>query len=141
MEAAIEPGDPLLAGLAVQLESPVDVQGELQEAGEGEYLWRATLGTTIACSCRRCLSDVSREVEVDVDVMFSTDLSAADDPSVYPLPESATGVDLAEAVRQELALAVPEFVLCRDECAGLCSTCGADLNAGPCDCTAAAETV
>ena len=35
-----------------------------------------------------------------------------------------------------------DLLLCRDDCAGLCPRCGADLNAGPCACrTAAAEPV
>jgi uncharacterized protein len=45
-------------------------------------------------------------------------------------------------VREELALATPgHLLLCRDECAGLCPKCGADLNAGPCACRTPAEPV
>ncbi|MEO8337908.1 MAG: hypothetical protein ABI664_23240 [bacterium] len=29
---------------------------------------------------------------------------------------------------------VPGYALCRDDCKGLCPTCGAELNLGPCDC-------
>ena len=43
-------------------------------------------------------------------------------------------IDLSTCVREELALAVPRYPLCRDDCAGLCPRCGADLNAGPCAC-------
>jgi len=71
-------------------------------------------------------------VEADVDVMFSTDPDAQDDPGVYPVPEASRTVDLRPAVRDELALAVPAYPLCREDCAGLCPVCGADLNAGPC---------
>jgi hypothetical protein len=39
-------------------------------------------------------------VDAEVDVLFSTDPDAADDPSVYPLPAAATEVDLAPAVRK-----------------------------------------
>jgi uncharacterized protein len=69
------------------------------------------------------------------------DPDAADDPSVYPLAASATHLELGEAVREELALAIPAFPLCREDCAGLCPGCGADLNAGPCGCTVSAEPV
>jgi uncharacterized protein len=37
-------------------------------------------------------------------------------------------------IREELILAVPEYVLCREECRGLCPRCGKDLNEGPCAC-------
>jgi len=76
-----------------------------------------------------------------VDVLLTSDPEAAEDPSVYPLPLEATQVDLGAVVREELALEVPGFVLCREDCAGLCPKCGADLNAGPCDCARTAEPV
>jgi len=37
-------------------------------------------------------------------------------------------------VREQILLALPSRRLCREECKGLCPTCGADLNAGRCDC-------
>ena len=36
--------------------------------------------------------------------------------------------------RDAVAEAVPATLLCREDCAGLCPQCGADLNAGPCGC-------
>ena len=38
------------------------------------------------------------------------------------------------ALREQWLLAVPAFAQCRVDCKGLCPTCGADLNAGACDC-------
>ena len=66
-----------------------------------------------------------------------------DDPDFYPLLERANSVDVTEVVREELALAAQtDLLLCRDDCAGLCPKCGADLNAGPCGChTIPAEPV
>jgi uncharacterized protein len=43
-------------------------------------------------------------------------------------------LDVAPLVRQEVILATPIGVLCRPDCAGLCPTCGRNLNDGPCDC-------
>ena len=133
--------DPALAGLGYDFEGPVVVAGRLQEAGAGEYLWRGSIRATALNECRRCLTPVRQEIDAPVDVLFSTDADAADDPSVYPLPEGSTHVDVTDAVREELALAVEPLVLCRDDCAGLCPKCGADLNAGPCACAVAAEPV
>jgi uncharacterized protein len=94
--------------------------------------------------CRRCLTDVLDDVDIDVDAaVFSTDPEAADDPDFYALSERATSVDVTDVVREELALAAhSDLLLCRQDCAGLCPKCGADLNAGPCDCrTVLAEPV
>jgi uncharacterized protein len=131
----LPPDDPVFAGLDLGLAAPVEVEGQLQETSEGEYFWRAGLSGAVRSECRRCLVEVNRPVDIDVNVMFSSDPDAADDPSVYPLDASARTVDLRPAIREELALTVPAFPLCRDDCAGLCPRCGADLNMGPCSCT------
>jgi uncharacterized protein len=91
--------------------------------------------------CRRCLTEVLDEVDVAVDAaVFSSDPDAVDDPDFYPLPERAAAVDVGAVVREELALAAQaHLLLCRDDCAGLCPRCGADLNAGPCACHTPAE--
>jgi uncharacterized protein len=65
--------------------------------------------------------------------MFSADPESQEAPDVYPLAPTASAIDLGQAVREELALAVEQFPLCREDCKGLCPTCGADLNAGPCE--------
>ncbi|HET7603888.1 MAG TPA: DUF177 domain-containing protein [Gemmatimonadales bacterium] len=131
----------MFEGLALQIVTPVMVTGRVQATDEGEYLWRGTISARVAGECRRCLKPVEQDVTVDADVLFSADPDAADDPSVYPLAASATALELGESVREELALAVSPFPLCREDCAGLCPGCGADLNAGPCSCTASAEPV
>jgi uncharacterized protein len=139
----LPPDDPTFEGLGLALAAPVQVNGQLQATGDGEYLWRGQIHAVLRGECRRCLTEVLDEVEVGVDAaMFSTDPEAADAPDFYPLPERASTVDVGAVVREELALATPgHLLLCRDECAGLCPKCGADLNAGPCACRAPAEPV
>jgi uncharacterized protein len=51
------------------------------------------------------------------------------------VPPQATELELGEMVREELILAVPPYVLCREDCRGLCPQCGNDLNEGPCSCS------
>jgi uncharacterized protein len=139
----LRPDDPTFEGLDLGLAGPVRVTGQVQATGEGEYLWRGHIHAVTRGECRRCLVEVLDEVDVDVDAaVFSTDPEAADDPDFYPLPERAGAVDVGVVVREELALAgPPHLLLCRDDCAGLCPKCGADLNAGPCACRAPAEPV
>jgi len=137
----LEPDDAVFQGLGLPLVGPVDVSGQLLATGTEDYLWRGHLRGRLQVACRRCLADVILPLDTGVDVMFSADPDAADDPSVYPMAAPVTHVDVATAVREELAFAVPSFVLCREDCKGLCQRCGADLNAGPCGCTVAAEPV
>ena len=135
----LQPGDSTFEGLELDLDGPVMVEGRLQETGQAEFFWHATLSGRLRGSCRRCLTEFTYPFATDVDALFSADPEAADDPSVYPLEEPVSQVDVRQAVREELALTSPAYPLCREDCAGLCSRCGSDLNAGPCGCQGSAE--
>ena len=135
--AELPGNDPLFAGLDVALADPVSVTGRLQAAGEGRFYWHGALRTRVAGECRRCLAPVSRVVTADIGALFARDPDVEDDPDSYPLPADAIAIDLAAAVREELLLAVPRYLECRDDCRGLCPHCGQDLNAGPCGCAPA----
>ena len=110
--------DPAFEGLDFTLSEPVRITGQLSAAGSGSYYWRGALHTTVETSCRRCLAPVKVPLEVPVNILFTED-DQADDPSVYVLPPNTKMLDLSEAVREELILAVPDYVLCREDCAGL----------------------
>ncbi|MEZ4411919.1 MAG: DUF177 domain-containing protein [Gemmatimonadales bacterium] len=135
----LSPADPIFAGLDLPLDGPVSVTGQLQATEGDDFLWRGVIRARAVLACRRCLAEVPVRLNRDVDVLLTSDPEAADDPSVYPLPPLAVQVDLTGVIREELVLDVPAFVLCREDCAGLCPTCGADLNAGPCACVRSAE--
>lgn len=138
-QAEVAAADPLFAGLGIALAGPVRVEGRLQATGEGRFYWHGRLRAVVAGECRRCLAPVSVPVTAEIGALFTQDEAAVDDPDAYPLPPHATEVDLRPAVREELALAAPQFVECREDCRGLCPRCGKDLNAGPCGCGPAAD--
>jgi uncharacterized protein len=131
--------DGLFAGLDFALAEPVRVTGRLQPAGEGRFYWHARLAARVTEACRRCLEPVVVTVEAEVKALFTQDPDALDDPDSYPLPPDASVVDVTPAVREELILAVPQYVVCRDDCRGLCPSCGHDLNASPCGCAPATD--
>lgn len=126
--------DPLFAGLTVALAEPVVVTGRLHAAGDGRFYWGGTLATRVVGECRRCLAPVAEPVVAQIAALFSRDPDVLEDPNSYPLAADATEIDLRPAVREELLLAAPQWLVCRDDCRGLCPHCGKDLNAGPCGC-------
>jgi DUF177 domain-containing protein len=128
--------DPLFEGLELHLAEPLRVTGLLEPSGRDDFLWRGQFEGQVMLTCRRCLQEFTRPFDSRVEVLFSPDPELQDDPSVYPLPENPSQVDLTGAVREELALAVPAYALCREDCRGLCQSCGAELNLGPCGCSA-----
>jgi uncharacterized protein len=74
-------------------------------------------------------------VSEDVHLLFAeSGVDEAGEDDVFPIPAGARELDLRPAVREEWLLAVPSFALCREECQGLCVTCGADRNTGACTC-------
>jgi uncharacterized protein len=135
----IERDDPLFEGLGLELDAPVQVRGRLSRAGDDAFLWQAKLQGNTQGTCRRCLTEVAVPFDLSLNIMLSADPDIVEDPAVYPLTPPVLQVDLRPAVREEIALAVTAFPLCREDCAGLCPRCGADLNAGPCTCRASAE--
>lgn len=53
---------------------------------------------------------------------------------VYPFEPSRKTIELDDDIRGELILSYPQKILCRQDCRGLCSRCGADLNEKKCNC-------
>ncbi len=131
----VAPDDPLFDGLNVALLGPVKVEGDIESAGHGGYYWHGQFEGRVRMVCRRCLTEFETGVDKAVEVLFSADPELQDDPSVYPLTDPLTHVDVRPALREELALEVNAFPLCREDCRGLCPRCGADLNTGPCGCS------
>jgi uncharacterized protein len=81
-------------------------------------------------ACRRCLREIDDLLEVTVDERYRVEPAPADD--AFPIVNGR--IDLAAMVREEVLLAVPDAPLCRPDCPGLCSNCGADLADGACGC-------
>jgi uncharacterized protein len=132
-EASLAADDPLFADLDFVPAREVRVTGRLSMTGPGRYYWSASIETMVVGSCRRCLEAVEVPIRAPVSLWF-TEGGEEDDPSVWAIPERSVELDLGDPVREELILAVPEYVLCREDCRGLCDQCGQDLNVGSCTC-------
>lgn len=130
----IAPDDPLVKATGLALAAPIAVGGRLSTAGDDKFYWQASLETVVRAQCRRCLAPVDVPISESLGLVFVSEEEAGDEDDCYVVPRRASVLDLSEAVREELLLAVPQYAVCRDDCRGLCRRCGADLNAGPCGC-------
>jgi uncharacterized protein len=137
VDAQLSPDDPVWQqGDPVSAE-PLRVTGRLSSAGSGRFYWHGKLSGDVTIPCRRCLADATVHVQDESHVIFAEEGSAeAEDPDVYLLDERSNQLDLRPVVREQWILNVPAYAVCREECKGLCPTCGEDLNNGPCDCPA-----
>jgi uncharacterized protein len=131
----VDASDPMFAGAGLVLAAPLRVEGRFSRAGEGKYFWHARMETVLRLECRRCLGAVEVPLVQRLDLLFLAGQDGADDDvGCYPIPARTRDLDLRDALREELLLAVPQFVECSPDCRGLCPECGANLNAAPCGC-------
>ncbi|MEO8263883.1 MAG: YceD family protein [Ilumatobacteraceae bacterium] len=85
-----------------------------------------------ADSCRRCLTPAAGVVLCEIGELYQVVLT---DPDAFEIVGDQ--IDLAEMVRENILLDAPLAPVCRPDCAGLCPTCGIDLNTATCDCVTA----
>ena len=141
-ERAVAVDDTLSAEDPVWLEGdatpsgPIRVKGRLSPAGPGRFYWHGTIEGDVELPCRRCLGEASGYVSEEAHLIFAEAEAegAEDDPDVFLLDDRSPNLDLRPAVREQWLLNVPGYALCRDDCKGLCPTCGSELNLDPCDC-------
>lgn len=117
----------------------VEARVDVGSSGSGVGL-RLRFATSLHGPCQRCLAESSVDIAVDAREFQASGRADADEPDDDLDCEYLSGpmrmeLDVSAWARDAMAEALPMSVLCREECAGLCPRCGADLNEGPCDCT------
>jgi uncharacterized protein len=141
VEGEIAPDDPIWMPEDVRPAAPLRVTGRVSAAGDGRFYFHGRYEGTAALECKRCLTPVVIPVAEEVSALFSDESGEdADDPDVFPLAEGRSTVDVRPVIREQWLLQVPAFALCREECRGICPTCGTDLNAGACTCAPATDS-
>ena len=91
---------------------------------------------TVGIPCDRCLEQVA--VKIPYEIEQKLDMKKSDTERVQDLDENdyLTGMDLDvdRLVYLEVLMSWPLKVLCREDCKGICSRCGKNLNKGFCGC-------
>jgi len=98
----------------------------------------------VQLECDRCL----KAVELPVDSRFTLEYVTAEDYQAQQADELTEAdldlsifdgqvIDIDELVTEELLLAVPDHVLCNNNCKGICPVCGVDRNSVGCECQTA----
>jgi len=136
--------------LRVALERPADdpdagaAEADLDLTVEREHVFvRGDLRGWMEVACSRCVGPVRVEVDealvvtyVRADAVPAEDMDdvevTADDSDLYTFEDDV--IDLEPLLREQLVLALPYAPLCSEDCKGLCSQCGADLNHTTCNC-------
>ena len=124
----------------IRLIAPVAVKGNIRLAGT-EVQVNGHIDTRAQVECDRCLQQVELPVSADFALEYITG-SAYESSEAAELTEAQMSVsvfdgeaiDVDEIVKEQILLAVPSHVLCREDCKGICPECGIDRNTGQCAC-------
>lgn len=134
------PGELVLKEVRVSISQPPVLSGEIRQKGAGLRVTGSVSGS-IRVECDRCL----KPVEVPVDSKFDVEYVTAEDYQAQQALElteadlnlsifDGEGLEIDELVAEELLLAVPDHVICSEDCKGMCAACGVDKNSIDCDC-------
>jgi uncharacterized protein len=108
------------------IDGPMQVDGVVIGMIDG-VLARFRASAIARLTCTRCLVEWEAPVSVAAEQVFGR----IPDEDGYGIFDDE--VDVGGPATDELALALPAAPVCRDDCRGLCPTCGTDLNTDPCD--------
>lgn len=128
--------------LSETAQSGSNVQGQLQLLRTNHsILVSGNLEITVMEVCSRCLQEFQNRLPLEIEEEFF--LAGKPIAGDAPAPQTESRaftidenniLDISEAVRQYELLAEPMKPVCREDCAGLCSQCGCNLNQGACSC-------
>lgn len=120
--------DPDLLALETQelnFTHPLDVSALFQKHDD-DLLVSVKADSTWKLICVRCL----KEFEKPYHSAFHLEIEIQDRPTI----------DVTDDIRQEILLSYPVKLLCREDCRGLCPSCGQDLNERSCNCHGTTQT-
>ena len=108
IETAIEPDSELFADAEFVLVEPMPVRAQAILSGTGELVVHGRVRGTLRFECGRCLDPVDLEVDQEVVLVFgfAANADAEDDGDIRPIGRDAASVDLGDAVREEVLLAL-----------------------------------
>jgi uncharacterized protein len=124
----------------------VRLTGEIQKEGDG-FAFSGDIATQARLVCGRCLEQYGLPLDMHFDLLYTSrpephdrhGESRVDVDSFTEVHFGGARIDLDALLAEQIYLALPLKPLCRDDCRGLCSRCGANLNIAECGCTAETE--
>jgi uncharacterized protein len=130
----------LVHGQVCDYEFPVaaDVRVNYYRAGQ-EIFFQGHISGGVIGHCARCLEEYPFRLDKDFFLML---VPRAELPPEVELTDEEPDlsfyegdhIDLSPLVREQIILALPTRPLCREDCKGLCSSCGVNLNVQACTC-------
>lgn len=112
--------------------SPVEVSG-VASSENGAVRIEASVTYDYVANCDRCLEEINEKVNKKFEHLLL--LSEDDGEDDLYIRVQSEEIDLYELLREDIILNLPMIHLCKPDCKGLCSQCGANLNYEECTCS------
>ncbi len=122
-----------LGDFPIVAKSPVQLT--MSNLGVGKALVKGTADITLQMECNRCLEEVAVELKLEfLREITSVDAqeSASDDENQDVVESGQLNVETL--ISNEILINLPDKVLCKENCKGICKQCGHNLNEGDCGC-------
>ena len=127
-------------GEPYRIVAPVELGFEIHK-DKDRFRLVGSVKTELELTCSRCVEPFRMDVDAPFDIRFMPVSEAAADVEKEVAEEDLETsyyredrVDLNELLREQFYLALPMKPLCVDDCRGLCTLCGINLNTGACEC-------
>lgn len=117
-----------IAMIGVPPGSPIGLDLTLEAVVEG-VLVTGIAEVRLGGQCARCLEGIEDSTSVDLQELFVYPDKELDDEEASRIEDDL--IDLEPLLRDAVVLDLPFTPLCRPDCAGLCPTCGENLNRNP----------
>lgn len=114
--------------------SPVHIR--IEYAGEKKLYITGDASLTVVIPCDRCLVEVPTGMKLAFEKSVNTDTECGDEEDDSDEANYIDGyhLDVEKLLCNEILVGWPMKVLCSEDCKGICSVCGQNLNEGGCDC-------
>lgn len=111
--------------------SDVVVKGYVKTA-TGIVSLSAEAEFVVSTQCAKCAKDITKKLRVKVNHFLIDKLNNEDNDDYIVVEDMVLNLD--ELILEDIYLSLPTIFVCKSDCKGLCSICGADLNDGVCNC-------
>ena len=131
LDLSIKLSDISFNGQDIVFETPFYLKGAVKNIAGVLYL-DLKADVSFKTQCARCLESVSVHHLFDISEVFSKTEREEIDEDVTVLESG--NIDLSEVTEMAFVGSIPINYLCSDDCKGLCSVCGVNLNRESCSC-------
>ena len=117
---------------------PVVVTGTVRNMA-GVLVMKGVAETTLHAFCDRCGKPMQLPKAVPFEHLLAQELANEEEADDEIILLQDGEVDVEDVARTAFILGMDSKILCSENCKGLCPSCGADLNLGPCGCKKAVD--